>query len=1130
MKKIISTLLILVLTSGFIFAESPKREMRAVWIATVNNLDWPSSGNRVPPATGNNETQRQNMINAQKNQMIAQFDRLYAANFNAVFFQVRTMADALYRSSFEPWSNWVSTEFGADPGWDPLAFAIEQAHKRGMELHAWLNPYRYSNSIATFDAKRNYANTYSKTHPHWILDFGRNGTTNVHHRILNPALPEVTQRIIDVVDEIIRNYNVDGIVFDDYFYISRGETSLTADQYNALDRALWQANPRGLSQADWRRDNVNRMIKAVFNHIQYVNPAITFGVSPAAVSASDPAVAALFGVRPSPTGQDWQRDAIFACPLAWLQGGFVDFVSAQAYVTINSPTQTGTDYSLLIPWWSQVANRFERHFYSSQFTWCDPGNGRFQWCMHGNCSHTICSTENSDQIRINREADINDAPGSVYFSMRHLTPAFMSCVGTNEFRRRALTPAISWKPAPLQPMVENLALNGNVLSWTHSNNNVRFAVYAAPIAQANDPQVFSSSRYFLNIAYTRQFTLPAGVSAATHRIAVAVIDGFGNRYAPRVLGESLVTPAATTLIYPATNTVLVQPTVFTWQPVAGADSYVFQIARDAAFTDIVSSRETTAAQFDSQVLTSLRDGTRYYWRVRTLVINGGDAWSEARSFTATILARVEDVSASEDTNGNVIQRFPKSIAFTHRMNRNSVQQAISFEPAANVTFSWANDWTLRVNISSLSYETDYKMTINGSIARCSENNNLIDGAGNQTAGSNFVFNFRTIGKDSEPPIIVSYDPQGNQEVSARPIVRIEFDKPLNPASLAGKIVVRDRDGNAVAGVQSYQQTANFKSVMHFIFNQDLVPQETYTVTLLAGVEDTYGNAIPEDFVFTFTARPRETTLVTIIDDMNAMGGGWTQPGFSGTTIGIDRTVTNVSTNTEVVPTVESTGSIRMNYLWEATAATPNIRWHNTLVTPNFSRDNTIQYYLFGDGSNTRVAVVLRVGGAGQTWAHQLVTLDWVGWRKITWNMATDPVGSNALSAITGTSAMLPTGNVLNLSCFQVEPAPVAERLEQVSSIYFSRLRVVRLGNYLTNIGEVPDESGINLFATNSYIHASALEPIHTIRIYSLLGALVKSVHPEQLSVQIPTTNLAQGVYVVKVETDTAQKNVRVIVQ
>ena len=141
--------------------------------------------------------------------LIKILDRMKTANMNTVFFQIRSMSDAMYPSSFENWSSFISSERGADPGWDPLEYAVQETHKRGMELHAWINPYRYSSSSATHG---NLPTDYPNTKPEWLIAY------DSYTKILNPGVPEVTQRIADIVAEVVTNYDVDGIVFDDYFY------------------------------------------------------------------------------------------------------------------------------------------------------------------------------------------------------------------------------------------------------------------------------------------------------------------------------------------------------------------------------------------------------------------------------------------------------------------------------------------------------------------------------------------------------------------------------------------------------------------------------------------------------------------------------------------------------------------------------------------------------------------------------------------------------------------------------------------------------------------------------------------------------------------------------------------------
>ena len=1096
MKKFLSTLLLLVLTSGFMFAQNPpNREMRAVWLTTAWQLDWPSVTVPAPVfaadnVTITNEAAREQARQTQKSELISILDRLHAANFNAVFFQVRPMSDAFYRSSFqeEAWSQYISSVRGADPGWDPLEFIIAESHKRGMELHAWLNPFRYSSSDANFG---NLPTDYAATHPEWLIHYGRRPLHPAAlNTILNPGLPEVHQRIADIVEDIISRYNVDGIVFDDYFYIQRGLTYFSLTEYNDLDRALWQANnPLGLSQEDWRRANVNTMIRTVFERVQEVNPAVRFGVSPAGGAASDPAVAAAHGVVPSPV-HDWQFTQIFSDPLAWLREGTVDYISPQNYVVAA--------YDAVVNWWANVTGKFYNQFFSSQ-----------------NNFTTV-------QIENNRNRDLSGSPGSVFFRMVNLTPAVLNDFRTNVFQYPALVPAMSWKPAPVQGLVENMTLTGQNLSWTFANTNLRFAVYAAPRSSTRSPL---SASYLQGLSYNTHFTLPAGISAATHRIGVAVVDRFGNQFAPRFLNEALTNASATSLISPANNAVVGANLIFSWSPVENAALYVWQISPDPDFSRMLATKELTDTQIRYGFHIYVRSNTTYYWRVKTLVENGGTEWSETRQVVVKFLPEIEDVEMRINAEGDVIQRSPMIITFSQRMNRASVENAISFSPAATVGFTWLSDFMVRIDISGLDFATDYTFTIDGSIARSAEGNYL---AGDGTEGSDFVLNFRTRAVDASPPMVVSYDPVGVTN-SARPIIRIEFDKPLNEATLAGNLSVIPLFGMPVieplSGIQTYYRAVNDKSVIHFLLNEDLIPGN-YRVRLLAGIEDLYGNAMPENFEFTFSVNPREVELITVLDDFNTLSPLWMAPSWSGSTLGINAATTVASRSTQVLSSAESTGSVRLNYQWLPTVTDPRIRWHFNATAPKFSRDNVIQYYLFGDGSNTQVAVVLRVDGGGDMWRHRLITLDWVGWRQITWDMANDPVEN----FLVGSGSQLPAGNVLNLSCFAVLPAPMAERSFDVSSIYFSRLRVVRLGNYINHLDEVPDTSGIKIYNTNNHISVSASSTIRAIHVYSLVGALIKSVQPEQLAYQIPTTNLAQGVYVLRVETANSQRNVRVVVR
>lgn len=207
-----------------------KREQRAVWMSAYVS-DWPSSH-----ITESN-------ANTMKVACQRMLDTLAANNMNAVYYHVRAMCDAMYNSAYEPWSSYIVAKRGDVPAFDPLQWIVQEAHKRGIEIYAWVNPYRYSpKSTKWGQSDRDYIHT----HPEWLL-------TTDYETVLNPGIPEVRQRVVDVCQDIISKYDVDGLVFDDYFYNQDGcDFSLDADLYNAYKNGGGK-----LSQADWRRENVN---------------------------------------------------------------------------------------------------------------------------------------------------------------------------------------------------------------------------------------------------------------------------------------------------------------------------------------------------------------------------------------------------------------------------------------------------------------------------------------------------------------------------------------------------------------------------------------------------------------------------------------------------------------------------------------------------------------------------------------------------------------------------------------------------------------------------------------------------------------------------------------------------------
>jgi uncharacterized lipoprotein YddW (UPF0748 family) len=588
----IFTLFLFLLAGAVSGAQSPKREMRATWIATVTRIDWP----------------KESGVTAQKNEMVKMLDSIQALNLNAVFFQIRSRCDAMYNSAYEPWSSDLWVARGTDPGYDPLAFVIEECHKRGVECHAWLNPYRYSRDGNGWTGANDNDLNYEKTHPEWLLWYSNNV-------VLDPALSEVRQQIKNVVGDILSKYDVDGIIFDDYFYPYGGTTNQDA-------ASVAKYKPAGMDVHDWRRDNVNRMIADVYDTIQAVRPWVTFGVSPFGIWTTNASVAAKEGITlPSGiTGGNMYQE-IYCDPVAWLKQGTVDYISPQLYWK----TGGGQDYNTLCPWWADLSEKFGVQFYSSM--------ANYKYAEKTDAAYTV--TELANQALRNRSSAKNDAPGHVFYNTRAWVydKPFRDRFRADIFDKQAITPAIGWKPANDQGLITFNTPIGSLVSWIYNEttDSVRYAVYAVPIARANDPSVYSKSDYLLGVSYVKQYTLPNGVSTSSHRIAVSVLDRYGNEFAPRVLGTSVGEMTAAQLTAPDDYAAVKLPVTFQWTAVDKAGCYVWQLATDENFTDIVCTRETVSNQFETSLQPNIKeDGKMYYWRVRTRKANVRDLWSETR--------------------------------------------------------------------------------------------------------------------------------------------------------------------------------------------------------------------------------------------------------------------------------------------------------------------------------------------------------------------------------------------------------------------------------------------------------------------------------------------------------------------
>ncbi len=482
-----------------------KREVRGAWLATVYCIDWPS-------VTGHSYQIRKQ----QEKEMTGYLDILQAANLNAIYFQVRPMADALYKSSYEPWSSYLTGTRGTRTALDALKFVVEECHARGMECHAWINPYRWATSAAGWSTKQDQE---LKNADMLISYTNSSGSVTT---ILNPALEATNERIVNVCREIIQNYDVDGIIFDDYFYPSGMPTNETAEDYED-----YKNSGTTLSYGDWRRENVNKMVAAVYDMIQEENPAIRFGISPAGAACTDPNVAAKHGVEPLSTGaSDWQYNGIFSDPVAWLKEGTVDYISPQLYWKTSHKTNP---FGPMTQWWSKVAKQFGRHHYASHsLTFLQSDNSQESWAEVGN------------QLQYSRNYTKNSAPGSIFYSACDIDGKKVCGLGDwlleNKYKRPALTPAVTWKDAEECGKVTGLELTEDKLQWDDMGNKARYTVYAIPESKTH-AQVERSSAggiyatYLQKALYTNSFTIPEEYQEGYY-FAVCILDRYGNEFAP----------------------------------------------------------------------------------------------------------------------------------------------------------------------------------------------------------------------------------------------------------------------------------------------------------------------------------------------------------------------------------------------------------------------------------------------------------------------------------------------------------------------------------------------------------------------------------------------------------------------
>ncbi len=337
--------------------------MRGVWLATVSRLDW-------PPVNSVNGSSRDSRISQQKRALTDKLDNLKSLGINTVFFQVKPDGTALWPSQILPWSDMLTGTVGEDPGYDPLQFMLDEAHARGMRVHAWFNPYRVTTNI-----KSSTINELSRTtslrpasvyvlHRDWIRTAG-------DRLVLDPGIPEARDWITSIVAEVVARYPVDGVQFDDYFYTETPQSQLN-------DNQTWRQYGQGFaSKADWRRYNTELLISQVSRTIKQLNPNVEFGVSPAGVwrnNSHDPAGSATRGAA--------AYDESFADTRRWVQLGLLDYIAPQIYWPF---ARDAARYDVLAKWWANVVKPTKTRLYIgiALYKVGEPSKNEPDWTVNG---------------------------------------------------------------------------------------------------------------------------------------------------------------------------------------------------------------------------------------------------------------------------------------------------------------------------------------------------------------------------------------------------------------------------------------------------------------------------------------------------------------------------------------------------------------------------------------------------------------------------------------------------------------------------------------------------------------------------------------------------------------------------
>lgn len=490
--RIILSAIILVIGFQLTIA-TPKREMRAIWVTTLANIDFPKKPGSTPEIL--------------KKEITYLLDQHQKDGINAIFFQVRPSSDAFYKSSYEPWSKYLTGNQDSNPkgGFDPLAYIIEQAHQRQMEVHAWANPFRVRLNI-----KDKLCSTHPYTkHPEWGWDYD-------NKTYFDPGIPEVRTYTKAVIVDIVKNYDIDGIHFDDYFYPYRQSDDSPLPDQATFKRYGGDYYPRHIH--DWRRKNIDTFIKEVSEAIKVEKQWVKFGISPFGIwkNSTSPD-----DDLPTTTGLS-NYDRLYADIIKWMREGWIDYCVPQLYWAIG---YAQADYEKLLHWWDK--NSYGRNIYV----------GHSLYKINKDSKEVAWRSPKEIERQIKALRSTTNFSGSAFYSSNHLlyrndVIPLRNTMRKELYKNTALPPRMPWiddkSPNPPRSIQFTASSVGNLIYWQEpkykDNMNKAYAYVIYEIDKAKKSEL--SAENIIAITQNTNYKLP--LSSKGGLFAITALDRLKN--------------------------------------------------------------------------------------------------------------------------------------------------------------------------------------------------------------------------------------------------------------------------------------------------------------------------------------------------------------------------------------------------------------------------------------------------------------------------------------------------------------------------------------------------------------------------------------------------------------------------